>query len=106
MNHSAPILDEAAPLGLKVLPAPRPAEPAAPDKADEKAKRAEWRAENRRLAIAAQDGCLESFESLVRQFEKAVPVQPRLSVFLLDFYHRQPARHQFLPETKAVGGRS
>ncbi len=70
MNHSAPILDEAAPLGLKVLPAPRTAEPAAPDKADEKAKRTQWRAESRRLAVAAQEVCIESFESLVGQFEK------------------------------------
>ena len=70
MNYGASAIEEAAPVGIKVLPAPCTAESAAPGQADEKAKRAEWQAENRRLAIAAQDGCLESFESLVTQFEK------------------------------------
>lgn len=70
MSYSAPVIDEAAPLGLQVLPAPDQAAPPAPGQADEKAKRAEWRAENRRLALAAQGGCIESFEALVGQFEK------------------------------------
>jgi len=70
MNYSASVIEEAAPVGIKVLPAPCTAESAAPGQADEKAKRTEWRAESRRLAIAAQEGCIESFESLVRQFEK------------------------------------
>jgi len=70
MNYSASAIEEAAPVGIKVLPAPCTAESVAPDQANEKAKRAEWRAESRRLAIAAQEGCIESFESLVGQFEK------------------------------------
>ena len=70
MNYSASAIEEAAPVGIKVLPAPCTAESAAPDRANEKTKRAEWRAESRRLAIAAQEGCIESFESLVGQFEK------------------------------------
>ena len=70
MNYGASAIDEAAPVGIKVLPAPCTAESAAPGQADEKAKRTEWRAESRRLAIAAQEGCIESFESLVGQFEK------------------------------------
>ena len=70
MNYSASVIEEAAPVGIKVLPAPCTAESAAPGQADEKAKRTEWRAESRRLAIAAQEGCIESFESLVGQFEK------------------------------------
>ena len=70
MNYGASAIEEAAPVGIKVLPAPCTAESAAPDRANEKAKRAEWRAESRRLAIAAQEGCIESFESLVGQFEK------------------------------------
>jgi len=70
MNYGASAIEEAAPVGIKVLHAPCTAESAAPDRANEKAKRAEWRAESRRLAIAAQEGCIESFESLVGQFEK------------------------------------
>ena len=70
MNYGASAIEEAAPVGIKVLPAPCTAESVAPDQANEKAKRAEWRAESRRLAIAAQEGCIESFESLVGQFEK------------------------------------
>ena len=70
MNYGASAIEEAAPVSIKVLPAPCTAESAAPDRANEKAKRAEWRAESRRLAIAAQEGCIESFESLVGQFEK------------------------------------
>jgi len=71
MNYSASVIDEeAAPVSIKVLPAPCTAESAATGQADEKAKRAEWRVENRRLAMAAQGGCLESFESLVGQLEK------------------------------------
>ena len=48
MNYSASAIEEAAPVGIKVLPAPCTAESAAPDRANEKAKRAEWRAESRR----------------------------------------------------------
>ena len=70
MNYGASAIEEAAPVGIKVLPAPCTAESAAPDRANEKTKRAEWRAESRRLAIAAQEGCIKSFESLVGQFEK------------------------------------
>ena len=70
MNYGASAIEEAAPVGIKVLPAPCTAESVAPNQANEKAKRAEWRAESRRLAIAAQEGCIESFESLVGQFEK------------------------------------
>ncbi len=71
MNYSASVIDEeAAPVSIKVLPAPCMTESAATGQADEKAKRAEWRVENRRLAMAAQGGCLESFESLVGQLEK------------------------------------
>ena len=69
MIYSASVIEEAAPVGIKVLPAPCTAESAAPGQADEKAKRTGWRAESRRLAIAAQEGCIESFESLVGQFE-------------------------------------
>ncbi len=70
MNYSVSAIDEAAPVGIKVLPAPCRVESAASSQADEKTKRAQWRAENRRLAMAAQKGCIESFESLVGQFEK------------------------------------
>ena len=70
MNYGASAIDEAAPVGIKVLPAPCRVESAAPDRADEKIKRVQWRAENQRLAMAAQGGCIESFESLVGQFEK------------------------------------
>ena len=70
MNYGASAIEEAAPVGIKVLPAPYTAESVAADQADEKAKRTQWRAESRRLAIAAQEGCIESFESLVGQFEK------------------------------------
>ena len=70
MNYSVSVIDEAAPVGIKVLPAPCRVESAASSQADEKTKRAQWRAENRRLAMAAQKGCIESFESLVGQFEK------------------------------------
>ena len=70
MNYSASVIEEAAPVGIEVLHAPCTAESAAPDQADEKTKRAEWRTESRRLALAAQGGCIESFESLVGQFEK------------------------------------
>ncbi|MBO56922.1 MAG: hypothetical protein CMO62_04335 [Verrucomicrobiales bacterium] len=70
MNYGASAIEEAAPVGIKVLPAPCTAESVAADQADEKAKRTQWRAESRRLAVAAQEGCIESFESLVGQFEK------------------------------------
>jgi len=70
MSYNAHTIEEATPLGLQVLPAPAKATLPASGQANEKAKRAEWRAENRRLAIAAQGGCIESFEALVEQFEK------------------------------------
>ncbi len=67
MNYSASVIEEeAAPVGIKVLHAPCTAESAAPDQAEKEARRAE----SRRLALAAQGGCIESFESLVGQFEK------------------------------------
>jgi len=60
MNYHASIIDEAA--QIKIWPEKREvkAEPC----------REEVRGEDRRLAIAAQDGCLQSFESLVNRFEK------------------------------------
>ena len=87
MNYSAPIIDEAAPLKARptkprfpanvvqmpggIIPAeivtfPKPA------KREENAEksREEVRAEDRRLAISAQGGCLQSFEKLVQRFEK------------------------------------
>ena len=68
MNYSASVIEEAAPAGSKVLPpSPRAAESAALGQTEKEAGR---RAESRRLAIAAQGGCIESFESLVGQFEK------------------------------------
>ena len=86
MNYSASIIDEAAP--LKTSPAKQsltanvvqmpggvisaeivafPKEP----KRDENTEpsREEVRAEDRRLAIAAQGGCLQSYERLVERFE-------------------------------------
>ena len=70
MSYNAHAIEEATPLGLQVLPAPAKATLPASGHANEKAKRAELRAENRQLAIAAQGGCIESFEALVEQFEK------------------------------------
>ena len=70
MNYGASAIDEAAPVGIKVLPAPCTTESAAPDQADEKTKRAQYRTESLQLAIAAQEGRIKSFESLVGQFEK------------------------------------
>ena len=70
MNYGASAIDEAATVGIKVLPAPCTAESAAPDQADEQTKRAQYRTESLQLAIAAQEGCIKSFESLVGQFEK------------------------------------
>ncbi|MEO1862019.1 MAG: hypothetical protein ABGY13_02960, partial [Verrucomicrobiia bacterium] len=66
MNYSASVVDEVAPAGSKAPPSPRAAEAAALDQTEKEARRAE----SRRLAIAAQSGCIESFESLVGQFEK------------------------------------
>jgi RNA polymerase sigma-70 factor (ECF subfamily) len=66
MNYSASVVDEVAPAGSKAPPSPRAAEAAALGQAEKEARRAE----SRRLAIAAQSGCIESFESLVGQFEK------------------------------------
>ena len=64
MSYNAHAIKEATPLGLQVLPAPAKATLPASDHANEKAKRAECRAENRQLAIAAQGGCIESFEAM------------------------------------------
>lgn len=87
MNYSASIIDEAAPLKARptkprfpanvvqmpggIIPAeivtfPKPA------KREENAEpsREGLRAEDRRLAILAQGGCLQSFEQLVQRFEK------------------------------------
>ena len=87
MNYSASIIDEAAPLKARptkprfpanvvqmpggIIPAeivtfPKPA------KREENAEksREEVRAEDRRLAVSAQGGCLQSFEQLVQRFEK------------------------------------
>ena len=66
MNYSASVVDEVASAEAKVPPSPRTAEAAALGQAEKEARRAE----SRRLAIAAQSGCIESFESLVGQFEK------------------------------------
>ena len=87
MNYSASIIDEAAPLKARptkrrfpanvvqmpgdfirgeIVPLPKPA------KREENAEpsREGLRAEDRRLAILAQGGCLQSFEQLVQRFEK------------------------------------
>jgi RNA polymerase sigma-70 factor (ECF subfamily) len=66
MNYSASVIDEVALAGSKGPPSPRAAETAALGQTEKEIRRAE----SRRLAIAAQGGCIESFESLVRQFEK------------------------------------
>ena len=66
MNYSASVVDEVAPAGSKAPPSPRAAEAAALGQAEKEARRTE----SLRLAIAAQSGCIESFESLVGQFEK------------------------------------
>jgi RNA polymerase sigma-70 factor (ECF subfamily) len=66
MNYSASVIDEVAPAGSKGPPSPRAAETAALGQTEKEIRRAE----SQRLAIAAQSGCIESFESLVRQFEK------------------------------------
>jgi RNA polymerase sigma-70 factor, ECF subfamily len=61
MNYSASVIDKVAPAGSKGPPSARVAEAAA---------LGQTKKEVRRLAIAAQSGCIESFESLVGQFEK------------------------------------
>ncbi|MDB4341995.1 sigma-70 family RNA polymerase sigma factor [bacterium] len=66
MNYSASVVDEVAPAGSKAPPSPRAAETAALGQTVKEIRRAE----SQRLAIAAQSGCIESFESLVGQFEK------------------------------------
>ena len=66
MNYSASVVDEVAPAGSKAPPPARAAEATTLDQAEKEARRAE----SRSLAIAAQSGCIESFESLVGQFEK------------------------------------
>ena len=66
MNYSASVVDEVAPTGSKAPPSPRAAETAALGQTEKEIRCAE----SRRLAIAAQSGCIESFESLVGQFEK------------------------------------
>ena len=68
MSYNAHAIEEATPLGLQVLPACAKATLPASGHANEKAKRAEWRAENRQLAIAAQGGCIESFEAMRMMF--------------------------------------
>ena len=68
MNYSASVIDEVAPAGSKGPPSPRAAETAALGQTEKEIRRAE----SRRLAIAAQEGCIESFESLVVQFEKSL----------------------------------
>ncbi|MDP6793774.1 MAG: sigma-70 family RNA polymerase sigma factor [Verrucomicrobiota bacterium] len=70
MSYNAPAIEEAYSVDLKVLPDPSEREQPKSNRADDLAKRAEWRVENLRLAKAAQGGCIESFESLVKQFEK------------------------------------
>ena len=118
MNYSASVVDEVAPARSEAPPSARAAEATTHGQAEKEARRAE----SRRLAIAAQSGCIESFESLVGQFEKPLyhflltktcnhhqaedllqdlphhlpktgPVQPCLPFFLLDFHHRKPAGH-------------
>ena len=66
MNYSASVVDEVAPTGSKAPPSPRAAETAALGQTEKEIRDAE----SRRLAIAAKSGCIESFESLVGQFEK------------------------------------
>ena len=66
MNYSASIGDEVAPTGSKAPPSPRAAQTAALGQTEKEIRDAE----SRRLAIAAKSGCIESFESLVGQFEK------------------------------------
>ena len=66
MNYSASVVDEVAPAGSKAPPSPRAAETAALGQTEKNARRDA----SRSLAIAAQSGCIESFESLVGQFEK------------------------------------
>ncbi|MBT3616951.1 MAG: sigma-70 family RNA polymerase sigma factor [Verrucomicrobia bacterium] len=66
MNYGASVVDEVAPTGSKAPPSPRAAETAALGQTEKEIRCAE----SRRLAIAAQSGCIESFESLVGQFEK------------------------------------
>ena len=87
MSYSASIIDEAAPLKARptkrcfpanvvqmpggIIPAeivtfPTPAK----RKENAEPSREEVRAEDRRLAISAQGGCLQSFEQLVQRFEK------------------------------------
>ncbi len=66
MNYSASVVDEVASAEAKVPPSPRTAEAAALGQAEKEARRAE----SRRLAVAAQRGCIESFEELIKQFEK------------------------------------
>ena len=66
MNYSASVVDEVAPAEAKVPPSRRTAEAAALGQAEKEARRAE----SRRVAVAAQRGCIESFEELIKQFEK------------------------------------
>ncbi|MFL3667352.1 MAG: RNA polymerase sigma factor, partial [Verrucomicrobiota bacterium] len=66
MNYSASVVDEVAPAGSKAPPSARTAQTTTLGQAEKEARRAE----SRSLAIAAQSGCIESFESLVGQFEK------------------------------------
>ena len=66
MNYSASVVDEVAPAGSKAPASARTAQATTLGQAEKKARRDA----SRNLAIAAQSGCIESFESLVGQFEK------------------------------------
>ena len=66
MNYSASVVDEVAPAGSKAPASARTAQATTLGQAEKKARRDA----SRSLAIAAQSGCIESFESLVEQFEK------------------------------------
>ena len=66
MSSKAAENEGATPVKLKVLPESSEREQTNSNRADKLAKRTE----SLRLAKAAQGGCIESFESLVEQFEK------------------------------------
>ncbi|MEE2947959.1 MAG: sigma-70 family RNA polymerase sigma factor [Verrucomicrobiota bacterium] len=70
MSCKAAETEGATPVNLKVLPESSEREQTNSNRADDLAKRDELRTESLRLAKAAQGGCIESFESLVEQFEK------------------------------------
>ncbi len=70
MNYCASVVEEAAPIGLKVQPSLQAAEAPTIRQTSDKAGQTEIRMEDRRLAVAAQGGCTDSFELLVGRFEK------------------------------------